>query len=299
MTNPDVLMPVALDSAGDLLWVTAAANGIGAAAVCICCCAPVVAKQGDDRAWHFAHHNPVRPDSIHAAAPTGHMPIHSCNGEGWLHLTGKRLLRSSLERALGTRVPLPLRFDNDCFHQSHDIPTVLPTTATHVAEEEPLEGVRPDLALWAGNRVLMFFEVIVTHAPAPSVYAHGVPVVEFRLHAQGDLWKVDSERSPTLYSSRVVNQSPGKRCRDKRKPCRACGRAIKPKYVLCYNCASHDCEQCQRPTTRPGRYCSAGCEAEAKGMSICECGKWHSADYDSCYECGGPSYYFSYEDFRP
>ena len=285
--DPDVLMPVALDSAGDLLWVTAAANGLGASATCICCGAPVVAKQGDYVAWHFAHHNTEGAPSAGGGGANYQFPVGACNGETWLHRAGKRLLRRSLERALTAHAPLPLKYDTSCFHRSHEVPNALPLSATHVAEEKPLDGTRPDLTLWANERVLVFFEIVVSHAPEFQVYAQGIPVLEFRLHSQGDLWRVDSERSPTLYASRIVNQSPHKICKDNRKPCRACGQAINPQYELCYDCATHDCEECGRPTTQPGKYCSVDCAASARGMAICFCGNWHDPQYDSCYQCSG------------
>ena len=170
MMTDDVLMPVAVDAVGALLRVEDSDNGLMAGASCLCCGVPVVAKQGEFNSWHFAHHGEF---SYSAQSPshTTDMGISTCSLESYLHKAGKRLLLQSITDALSEKRPLPMRWDNDCFHKYHEAENILPSAATHVEEERLWGELRPDLAIMAGGRPLYFAEIVVTHSPESNVYS--------------------------------------------------------------------------------------------------------------------------------
>ena len=271
-----VQMPIALGANQKLLRVEDAANGLAARATCASCGTPVVARQGEILRWHFAHYT----DGV----ATG-----TCSLESYLHAMGKLLLRKSIEDAIRNSQLLPLTWTQDCFHGTHSVNHMLTKSASAVRSEHVMRGpkgdCRPDLVVMAGQNPLLILEVIVSHPPEAVVYEQGIPVVEFRLQNLADLDKVDASVGSGLCADRIANQNPKLECRDRRNRCINCGKVIKDHYTLCYDCASHECEYCGELTLKSGRYCSADCAAADKGMAICYCGKWHSNEYDTCFEC--------------
>ena len=281
-------MPIALGRDGQPLRVADSNNGLSADAVCLCCGHPVVAKQGSINQWHFAHQGDLPSGTRLSSIRQGELPaVPLCTQETWLHRAGKALLRESIAESIENKVALALTFENDCYHKSHFVTNMIPREADSVDMESQLQGIRPDLAVRARGRVLMLLEVIVTHKPEPAVYEYGVPVLEFWLTDESDLRMVDASIGNGLQASRIANQTLSKRCKDNRRPCRSCGAPVKGRFVLCYKCALHPCENCGTETTSKGTFCSVDCKAEASGWAICSCGAWHSGNYESCYGCSG------------
>ena len=273
-------MPVAVWE-GQLLWVNDAPNGLYPGVTCLCCGHPVVAKQGDLNQWHFAHAPIEVPQNAGSRESKPQMLISSCTRESYLHASAIRVICATIEGAKRKSHKLPLRYGSDCFHGEHrydDIVTVSPPT---LRVNTPYESIRPDITVVREGRVTAFIEVIVTHKPEGAVYEQRLPVIEVELKDMSDLMKLRHE----LVAARIANNP--KWCRDQRRPCRQCGRPNASDLSTCSRCREHECPECGRVTYSPRPYCSAVCAASAQGMGICACGRWHSIEYEECYECSG------------
>lgn len=275
-----VQMPVAAWE-GQLLWVNDAPNGLYQDVACLCCGHPVVAKHGDVNQWHFAHAPIDVPQYVGSRESKPQMPISSCTKESYLHASAIRVICATIEGAKRKSHKLPLRYGSDCFHGEHrydDIVTVSPPT---LRVNRPYESIRPDITVVREGRVSAFIEVVVTHKPERAVYEQRLPVIEVQLKGMSDLMKLRHE----LVATRIANNP--RWCRDQRRACRQCGRPNASDLPTCSRCREHECPECGRVTYSPRPYCSAVCAASAQGMDICACGRWHSIEYDECYECSG------------
>ncbi len=283
MTN-DVVMPVAQRRDGNLVRVEEVEQGLAADAICLCCSYPVLARQGRKNQWHFSH-QPAQSFAPSMGRKGSTYAGDLCNQETYLHQAGKLVLEQTLRDSISGGHPLRLTYDTECLHKRHFFTDVLRGRSFTVEVEAPSHGVRPDITLNLHDKPAVFMEVVVTHSPRTAVYAQGVPVVEFRIRHPSDLRRVESDQVHGLQATRLSNLKEHLICRDIRKPCRKCGNPVKGDHRLCFDCARHPCENCGKDIFHSGQFCSAECAASAKGLSICECGKWHSAEYDSCYDC--------------
>ena len=274
-----VQMPVAAWQ-GQLLWVNDAPNGLYPSVVCLCCEHPVVAKQGDANQWHFAH-APIRvSQNAGSREITSHMSTPRCTKESYLHASAIRVICDAVEEAVRQSHKLPLRYGSVCFHGEHRYDDIITASPPTLLVNTPFENIRPDIAVVREGRVTAFIEIIVTHKPQPAVYAQRLPVIEVELKGMSDLTNLRHE----LFATRIANNP--KSCGDKRRACRQCRGPNASDLPTCSRCREHDCPECGRATYSPRPYCSAECAASAKGMAICVCGRWHSNEYEECYECG-------------
>lgn len=90
---------------GEFCYPTQVAKGLACNCICPVCESPVVAKQGDDKVWHFAHHTPTGSKSVNC-------------GEGCVHLWVKhKLLQGKGASIYLPAVPLSVlkqsEFDHD------------------------------------------------------------------------------------------------------------------------------------------------------------------------------------------
>ena len=182
------------------------------------------------------------------------------------------------ERAMAEGKPLPMEYENNCFHRKHWFADIITAPPPTLLIEKPYRNVRPDITIMRGNRATAFVEMIVTHQPEAAVHGIGLPVIEFRLRHMKDIWRVRQ-----LMATRIANLPHP--CKDHRRACRDCGRTNSSDLPTCSACRRHDCPQCGKTTYSPREFCSAECTAASKGMAICECGNWHSDEYETCYEC--------------
>ncbi len=214
-----------------------------------------------------------------ARGTTPQMPIPPCTKESYLHASAISLICDAVQGAIKEGNKLPLRYGSDCFHGEHyfdDIITVSPPT---LRVNSSFEDIRPDITVVRKGHVTAFIEIVVTHKPESAVYAKRLPVIEVKLKGMSDLTNLRHE----LFATRIANNP--KRCEDQRKACRQCGRPNTSDLPTCWKCRKHDCPECGRETYSPSLHCSVECKAASQGLAICYCGKWHSADYDECYEC--------------
>ena len=281
--NPKpVQMPVAIWE-GRLLWVEDAPNGLQSGVACLCCKHPVVAKQGAENQWHFAH-APTQVPHAAGVTPLPPMSILSCTRESYLHAAGIRVICNAIEESVRQGYEYPLRYVSDCFHKSHGCDDIITQQTPTLRVNTPFEGIRPDIAVVRNGRVTAFIEVVVRHKPDPAVYAKGLPVLEVQLKGMSDL----APLRHALFGTRFANNP--KPCPDQRRPCRQCREPNTSDLPTCWRCREHDCPACGRTTYSPRPHCSRECAASARGMAICTCGKWHPAEYDECYECSTASW---------
>ena len=276
-----VQMPVAAWE-GQLLWVNDAPNGLYPGVVCLCCEHSVVAKQGDVNQWHFAHAPVQVPHNAGSREVTPHMPIPPCTRESYLHASAIRVICDAVEGAITQGHKLPLRYGSDCFHGEHSYEDIITKSPPTLRVNTPFENIRPDITVVRKGRVTAFIEVVVTHKPELAVYAQRLPVIQVELRGMSDLTRLRHE----LFATCIANNP--KWCRDQRRACRQCGGLNTSEDLpTCSRCRKHDCPECGRVTYSPSPYCSKVCAASAKDMDICQCGRWHSIEYDECYECSG------------
>ncbi len=178
MENKSLLQSFALDKNGRVRAVSEVPRGRACDCACPSCGAPVVARQGDVREWHFAHSSGVE---CGAGAETA------------LHRAAKQLLLDSQ----GMTVP-EVRIQDT---------VTLPDGRSGTGEayrpeawvdfqavelEKEVGGIRPDVVVTTGDAPL-FVEVAVTHFAEPQkksvLESLGVPCIEVNLAlVERDCW---------------------------------------------------------------------------------------------------------------
>ena len=148
MERKSLLQSFAKDKEGRIRAVDEVARGLACQCVCSVCGESVIARQGEIRGWHFAH---VSGADCAGAA------------ESALHLAAKQLL----EDAGGMMVPeqfeyFDVRLPDNKIHRSEVREPASWVDFEFAEQEKPYFGLRPDVFVMVGNRVL-FVEIAVTH----------------------------------------------------------------------------------------------------------------------------------------
>lgn len=131
-------------SNGKLVHISVAANGIGCKCVCPSCGERLVARQGQKRAWHFAH-------ASGAVCSTG--------PELALHMLAKGLFVP--EEGQVVTVPLPVP---DVYERGDDVPIESEWNIYRAEPEVAIADIRPDVVAWDRSVGRVFVEILVTHA---------------------------------------------------------------------------------------------------------------------------------------
>jgi len=149
MINETVLQTFAVNNQGLLVHVDEVARGSACGCSCAACAAPVIARQGEVRGWHFAH-------TAGADCPG------AC--ESAIHLAAKEVVR----RAGGITLP-PLVVEQT-YRRSDGVSTTAEarrefgwTDFDRVQTEVQLDGLRPDV-LGHRRHDQWIVEIRVTHA---------------------------------------------------------------------------------------------------------------------------------------
>ena len=126
--------------------------GSGASYTCFGCQAPMVARRGSQRAWHFAHKPPLRgcdePDRA-------------------LHETAKALIVQGFAEAQDQDAEYRVGFScRDC---GDDLSWNVARPETRIsAERTVVEGTRSDVVVDRGDKPPLIIEVVVTHDLEPT-----------------------------------------------------------------------------------------------------------------------------------
>ena len=154
-----------------LVGIAQAERGKACACVCPECNAPLLARQGEERAWHFAH-AASNPDCKHAA-------------ETALHRMAKQLIANWQSLDLPS---LKVTETLEGLFQRHEATAELPQRTTDVVcgeAEVDLRTYRPDVLLTDHLGGAIAIEVFVSHAvcreKGERVRASGMPMLEFDL----------------------------------------------------------------------------------------------------------------------
>lgn len=195
----NVRLPFALDQHGRVVSIHEVANGLACNCNCPGCGAQLVAKQGNSRAWYFAHHS-VEP------CVSGY--------ESALHLAAKQLIADASMLLLPPcwiyRYPagtpaLDETIDDYCYfggrpssgyvarwreaHAGFANVNAASVRFGRVELESALGDIRPDLIGYCGERRLLI-EIAVTHKvdaiKLAKIRALGLPAIEITLPQDGN-----------------------------------------------------------------------------------------------------------------
>lgn len=148
--KPRVSYPIADAGGGRAVAIEEA--GSGESYRCFGCQAPMVAKRGSQRAWHFAHKPPLRGcgDSDRA-----------------LHETAKALIVQGFAEAQNRDAEYRVGFScRDC---GDDLSWNIARPETRIsAERTVVEGTRSDVVVDRGDRPPLIIEVVVSHDLEPA-----------------------------------------------------------------------------------------------------------------------------------
>lgn len=148
-------------------------RGKASGLVCGHCGMLMVAKKGDDRAWHFAH------------------PSSGQTGEGCRHWDAVWDLYRRIRDALRREEPVPFRWQCKICGREHTGDFVKGATSVHRETMVQGKGVKPDISLYNGDAPHRFIEVVDTNPPKQHVreYARerGVNLVVVRVKENTDL----------------------------------------------------------------------------------------------------------------
>lgn len=178
MENRSLLQSFAMDKDGRIRSVDEVARGAACDCVCPSCGAPLLARQGEIREWHFAHTNEADCGS---------------GAESALHLAAKQLIKdsgglSAPAFTVDKHVRLP---DGRKGHGSATRPECW--IDLDVVELEKVAGeFRPDVIADANGQTL-YIEIAVTHfadeTKCNGFRSLGVPSIEIDLSSlHGDRW---------------------------------------------------------------------------------------------------------------
>ncbi|NTV70425.1 MAG: hypothetical protein HGA71_09790 [Azonexaceae bacterium] len=178
METQSLLQSFAMDKDGRIRSVEEVARGLACECVCPSCGAPVIARQGEIREWHFAHSTES-----------------DCEGgtETALHLAAKQLLLESggltiPEILVQREVRLP---DGRVGKGEARRPERWIDFQT-VEAEKTIGSIRPDIVAVVGHTML-FIEIAVTHfvdeEKRAVLASYEVPAIEIDLASlQGEHW---------------------------------------------------------------------------------------------------------------
>ena len=165
-TQTNILYPVARSDSGRAMHIGEASKG--RPYECFGCSAPMVAKQGGQRRWHFAHKPPFERCSDPDKA---------------LHDTAKALIMQGFSGALAQQGAY--RLGCPCEECGSPVSRNIAVPGAKVeAEKSVVAGTRSDLVVSQPGRSPVIIEVVVTHDLEPesreSYEKSGTPVLQIR-----------------------------------------------------------------------------------------------------------------------
>ena len=150
-TQTNILYPVARSDSGRAVHIEEASKG--RPYECFGCSAPMVAKQGGKRRWHFAH----KPPFERCADP-----------DKALHDTAKALIMQGFSGALARQGAY--RLGCPCEECGRLVSRNIAVPGANVeAERSVVAGTRSDLVVNQPDRGPVIIEVVVTHDLEPGV----------------------------------------------------------------------------------------------------------------------------------
>ena len=211
-------LPYGVNSENRLVHVSDVPNGRACACDCPGCKAPLIARQGRIRVWHFAHDNP---------AP-------EC--ESWLHATAKRLFAQTIMDGIQNGTPVWARFECEgprCGSgRSHKV-DLLGKGRIAGAELERWDEEhkrKPDITLVnRDGHTVAWAEIVAAHTPDYDPSAVGKPVLLFRVEDSSSLKSlVARDILVTMYGYPCLNPC-----------CDTCGRPREGGCSYCKDCGAH------------------------------------------------------------
>ena len=191
--RPGISYPIAEVGGGHAVAIEQAKSGVSY--TCFGCQAPMVARQGSQRAWHFAHKPPLRgcddPDRA-------------------LHETAKALIVQGFTEAQNQNAEYRVGFAcGDCGGELSW--NIVRPTASIAVERSIVEGTRSDVVVDRGEKGPLIIEVVVSHdleATTTLRYKQAeVPV--FVVYPE---WSTVAELARAAIADAVINV-PSVRCR--------------------------------------------------------------------------------------
>ncbi len=214
-TSP--LIPYGLNADGVLVKAQDVPNGAACGCVCPGCEAPLQARQGDIRRWHFAHHPPAK----------------DCGVESWLHKTAVRILYNRFRIGLSDHTEVRLEYSCSCLCGKHQGNVLKSANAVAMESRIETSNIQPDVRLINNGKTVVLVEVVVTHAPEPPVVewatSHGRPLLEFHLSEAADLEKLETI---VIRPDKLQGMGIDSLCPCSKRLCR-CGRPSCPKHTCC------------------------------------------------------------------
>ena len=164
--------------------------------LCFGCRAPMVARKGTQRAWHFAH----KP------------PISECaNPDRALHETAKAMILQGFGDAVAQRGEYLAGFCCEVCRREATWNIARPGSAIG-AERSMVKGTRSDVVIDRAEKAPLIVEIVVTHevdeATRLRYEQSGLPVLV--IHPQ---WETITQLARTLVADDVINIAPT-RCSD-------------------------------------------------------------------------------------
>ena len=159
-------------------------RGAHCGCLCLCCGEPLVSRQGDINAWHFAHHSDAQGcDS---------------SGETYLHLAGKRALAQRIQEAIDKTKSAEMVWQCAHCEERHQGDLAKQIEAVGV-EERSLGKFVPDITLYSRPDVVRsIIEIVVSNPPDQSKLDYAreneVNVVVFNISNSQD---IDAILDPT------------------------------------------------------------------------------------------------------
>ena len=145
---PTVLYPLAAAD-GHLIWIEDAQRG--AQYQCIACDQRVVARQGTQKAWHFAHH----------------VAASDCEPDGALHHAAQEVIRDALTSAEKQGGRYEVRLPCATCHEMRAYDLAVPGLSV-VAEHSLVSHTRSDLVVYRPEQSPIVIEIVVSHDLEPE-----------------------------------------------------------------------------------------------------------------------------------
>lgn len=191
--RPGIRYPIAANGNGRAVSIQDAESGVSYK--CFGCEEPMMAKRGQQRAWHFAH----KPPTSGCADP-----------DRALHETAKALVVQGLTDAQANGTEYCVGFACRACKKSLAWNIARPGT-TIAVERSIVEGTRSDIVIDRGPKGPLIVEVVVTHdveEPTRARYKNsGIPV--FIIHPE---WDTVAELTRAVNAAEMINVS-AVRCR--------------------------------------------------------------------------------------
>ncbi len=154
---------------------------------CLSCSREMIARQGTQRDWHFAHKNDIVSGT--------------CSQETYLHNTAKTILYENIKTRIENNGNFYLKFNRpvvcgkchfpfspyeDCTLASQVVSFDLLSKFKNVTVEKHVAGFQPDICL-SGNDIKIFIEILVTHKVEQEKIDSGYRIIEIEIKSEADL----------------------------------------------------------------------------------------------------------------